>query len=453
MKRILTHIFAICIMIMAISCGEDRTWQYEEKTQHNHWIHELMSEHYLWADTVARMELGWKDYFATPSDFLSKLTSKSGHGDSWSYVEVDTLTEDSHERGYFNHYNSYGMDFTMMTDPTGQTTRSMLRVVTVYRDSPADRAGLLRGDFICLLDGNKITTQNVSKLKTGVARTLEVCHIAVNEEDGSFYWADTVEVAMHASEYVEDVAFPVSSVINAEGTLVGYLMCTRLVSYPIENAQLSNTNSYEDDLDDIMRQMKSVGVDELVLDLRLCNYGTLDMTQRLASYVVSPEALNGTFAKTFWNENLTSNNQVIPYDTSVGNLGLKRIYILTGDYTQGASEWLIHALQHSMGEENVILIGDHTKGQNVMTQEVGDNYYVHLFPVVAYVADGAGDYDYGSISPTIEEDEFSYLALGDYGTADEILLYRAIQNILGISQNDSEEEEESDKTAEEEDME
>ena len=78
MKRILTHIFAICIMIMAISCGEDRTWQYEEKTQHNHWIHELMSEHYLWADTVARMELGWKDYFATPSDFLSKLTSKSG---------------------------------------------------------------------------------------------------------------------------------------------------------------------------------------------------------------------------------------------------------------------------------------------------------------------------------------------------------------------------------------
>ena len=438
---------------MAISCGEDRTWQYEEKTQHNHWIHELMSEHYLWADTVARMELGWKDYFATPSDFLSKLTSKSGHGDSWSYVEVDTLTEDSHERGYFNHYNSYGMDFTMMTDPTGQTTRSMLRVVTVYRDSPADRAGLLRGDFICLLDGNKITTQNVSKLKTGVARTLEVCHIAVNEEDGSFYWADTVEVAMHASEYVEDVAFPVSSVINAEGTLVGYVMCTRLVSYPIENAQLANTNSYEEDLDDIMRQMKSVGVDELVLDLRLCNYGTLDMTQRLASYVVSPEALNGTFAKTFWNENLTSNNQVIPYDTSVGNLGLKRIYILTGDYTQGASEWLIHALQHSMGEENVILIGDHTKGQNVMTQEVGDKYYVHLFPVVAYVADGAGDYDYGSISPTIEEDEFSYLALGDYGTADEILLYRAIQNILGISQNDSEEEEESDKTAEEEDME
>lgn len=438
---------------MATSCGEDRTWQYEEKTQHNHWIHELMSEHYLWADTVARMELGWKDYFATPSDFLSKLTSKSGHGDSWSYVEVDTLTEDSHERGYFNHYNSYGMDFTMMTDPTGQTTRSMLRVVTVYRDSPADRAGLLRGDFICLLDGNKITTQNVSKLKTGVARTLEVCHIAVNEEDGSFYWADTVEVAMHASEYVEDVAFPVSSVINAEGTLVGYVMCTRLVSYPIENAQLANTNSYEEDLDDIMRQMKSVGVDELVLDLRLCNYGTLDMTQRLASYVVSPEALNGTFAKTFWNENLTSNNQVIPYDTSVGNLGLKRIYILTGDYTQGASEWLIHALQHSMGEENVILIGDHTKGQNVMTQEVGDKYYVHLFPVVAYVADGAGDYDYGSISPTIEEDEFSYLALGDYGTADEILLYRAIQNILGISQNDSEEEEESDKTAEEEDME
>ena len=105
MKKILTHICVVCVIMMAISCGEDRTYQYEEKTQHNHWIHELMSDRYLWADTVARMELAWKDYFATPSDFLSKLKSKGGHSDSWSYVEVDTIVSDSHERGYFNHIN------------------------------------------------------------------------------------------------------------------------------------------------------------------------------------------------------------------------------------------------------------------------------------------------------------------------------------------------------------
>lgn len=433
---------------MLISCGEDRTWQYEEKTQHNHWIHELMSDQYLWADTVARMEPSWKDFFATPSDFLSKLTSKSGHSDSWSYVEVDTLVSDSHERGYFNHINSYGLDFTMMTDPTGQTTKSMLRVLTVYPKSPADRAGLLRGDFICSVDGNKISSNNISKMQKGVARRLEICHMAMNEEDGSFYWKDTVEVSMQASEYVEDVAFPTISIVNAENVRVGYLMCTRLLSYATER-NISYQTAYEDDLDNIMTQLKSASVDELVLDLRLCNYGTLDMAQRLASYVVSPAALNSTFTKTFWNEQHSANNQTLPYNSSLGNLGLSRIYILTSSYTQGAAEWLIHALQYSMGEENVILIGTATKGQYVMTQEVGSQNHVHLFPVVAYVADGAGNYDYGSLSPTLEEDEFSYLTLGDYGSTDEILLYRALQHILGlISQNDSESAEESDKTTE-----
>lgn len=448
MKKFLTHILAICGILLAISCGEDRTYQYEEKTQHNHWIQELMSDQYLWADTVAKMELTWKDYFATPSDFLSKLMSKSGHSDSWSYAEVDTLVSDSHQRGYFNHYNSYGLDFTMMTDPTGQTTKSMLRVLTVYQNSPADRAGLLRGDFICSIDGNKISSNNISKMQKGVARQLEVCHIAVNEEDGSFYWRDTVDVSMQASEYVEDVAFPTVSRINAEDVRVGYLMCTRLLSYAIEQ-NTSNQTAYEDALDDIMKQLKSADVNELVLDLRLCNNGTIEMAQRLASYVVSPAALNSTFAKTFWNEQHTANNQTLPYNTNLGNLGLSRIYILTSNYTQGAAEWLIHALQHSMGEENVILIGTATKGQNVMTQEVGSQYYVHLFPAVAYVADGAGNYDYGSIPPTLIEDEFAYLTLGDYGSTDEMLLYRAIQHILGIiSQNDSESTEEPDKTAE-----
>jgi hypothetical protein len=50
MKTFLTHILIICGVFMAISCGEDRTYEYEEKTQHNKWMHDMMLEHYLWAD-------------------------------------------------------------------------------------------------------------------------------------------------------------------------------------------------------------------------------------------------------------------------------------------------------------------------------------------------------------------------------------------------------------------
>lgn len=436
---------------MTISCGDDRTWQYEEKTQHNHWLFAEMKDKYLWGDSLTEFQPAWKDFFNQPSEFLSKLAAKSKQGDSWSYVEVDTLNEDRHKRGNFNHVNSYGMDFVLMNDPTGQTTKQVLRVLTVYPNSPAERAGLLRNDFICSYNSQKIASNNLSKLQSGPARTLEVRHIAYEEVDGRIDWLDTVTVQLPASEYVEDKAFPISTICLAEGKRVGYVMCTRLVEYPIETGSPRGASPvYRDDLDRIMNGLRQSNIDELVLDLRLCNFGTIEMAQRLASYVVSPECLGTTFAKTIWNERYVANNQAIPYDTSVGNLGLDRIYILTSSYTQGAAEWLIHSLQHSMGEERVIIVGGATKGQNVMTEEVGDDFHVHLFPVVAYVADGTGDYKYGSLSPSIEVLETDYVTLADYGDPDEVLLNTAIQHILGIiSQNDSETEEESDNSAEE----
>ena len=449
MKTFLTHILLFCGILMAISCGEDRTYEYEEKTQHNKWIHDMMLEHYLWADSIANYEPSWKSYFSKPSEFLSQLTKQSKQNDNWSYTEIDTLGEDPHQRGFFNHVESYGIDFKLMTDPTGQTTKQVLRVLTVYPNSPAERVGLVRNDFICLYNGNKFTSNNLSKLQRGVARQLEVCHIAENPEDFSLYWKDTVMVSLPASEYVEDEAFPVNQIIKADDLLVGYLLCTRLTEGPVEEHVDYHTR-YRQSLDAIMAKMKSAGVTEMVLDLRLCNYGTLDMAQRLASYVVSPDALGSTFVKTIWNDAHSSQNKTYPYDTSVSNLGLHRLYILTGTYTQGAAEWLIHALQHSMGEDNVILIGTSTKGQNVMTSEVGRDFYVRLNPVVAYVADGAGNYEYGSISPTIELDELSVLELYDYGDPDEVLLNTALRHALGlISQNDSDIDENSDKTTEE----
>ena len=77
------------------------------------------------------------------------------------------------------------------------------------------------------------------------------------------------------------------------------------------------------------------------------------------------------------------------------------------------------------------------------------DFFVRLFPAVAYVADGAGNYDYAPISPAIEVDEFSYVKLYDYGDPDETLLNTALRHILGlIGQDVSETEEDSDKKAE-----
>lgn len=435
MRSFFTYLIAFLGFFLSFSCGEDRTYEYEEKTRHNHWMQEVMLDKYLWADTLANFEPAWKNYFETPSQFLSTLVKKSGQKDAWSYVEMDTLNEDSHERGNFNHIDSYGFDFLMMTDPTGHTTKQVLRVLTVYPNSPAERAGLKRNDYICSYDSYKITKKNMTKLQKGEGRLLEVCHLAENESDATLYWDDTLMVSLGASGYVEDVAFPVVRVLEAGGMKIGYLMCTRLLEYPVEKG-LVDSGVYRDMLDAAMNQLKLAGVEEVVLDLRLCNDGTIEMAQRLASYVVDPQKYSAKFAKTFWNHSNRSNNMEYPYDQSVENLGLHRVHILTSAYTQGAAEWLIHALQHTMGTDNVVLIGKATAGQNVMTMQVAHEYHIRLFPAVAYVADGGGNYDYGSLMPTVEIDEFSFVNLGEYGSMDEILLFTAVDYILNNGQND-----------------
>lgn len=449
MNKILFYIPVFFVVFFLGSCGEDRTYQYEEKTQHNHWMYDVMLDEYLWADGLKDYEPDWKNFFAAPSAFLSTLTSKSGHNDPWSYVEIDTLTTDIHERGQFNHLDSYGMDFVLMTDPTGQTTKQVLRLLTVYPNSAAEMAGLRRNDFITSLDGDKISSSNMSKLKKGGAHSLEVTHMAVDEVENFFYWSDTATVALGASGYVEDKAFPIYNIMYVEGVKVGYVMCTRLVEHADEHGGgRGNDAEYREKLDDIMASMRSMGVNEMVLDLRLCNYGTLAMAQRLASYVVSPNCRNDAFVKTVRNEMHSSENVTLPYDLSVSNLGLNRVYVLTSAYTQGAAEWMIHALRCSMGEENVITVGLATKGQNVMTEDVGFNYHVRLCPVVAYVADGNGNYDYGSIVPTLNVNEQNYVNMGEYGTWDDILFYTAVADILGIGQDDSENDEDDDNMTE-----
>lgn len=434
MKHYLIYIISLFATFAITSCGEDRTYEYVEKTQHNHWAYELMQDKYLWNETLTEPE--WKSFFKTPQEFMNQLASKSGHQDKWSYATVDTLNADVHQRGFFNHVESYGFDFTIMTDPTNQTTKTFARVLTVYPGSPAAIAGLKRNDFIGYFDGYKVTNGNTARLVKGIARTYDVYHLAVNEEDGTFYWKEPLKYNIGASKYVEDIAFPVHDVVPEKGINVGYLQCTRLLNEPEEKGDgrtLQNTDKYKKNLDDIMHEIKTKGASEFVLDLRLCNYGNIDMACRLASYLVDPNYIDRVFAKTVWNEKNSANNKTYYYDNSLlsSNLNLSRIYILTSGYTQGAAEWLINALRTTMGEENVVVIGQKTAGQMVMTQEIGHEYYVHLFPAVAYIADSEGNAYEGAITPTVEVNEMNAPYLYEYSDRKEVLFDIALRMMMG----------------------
>ena len=424
-KKVLSVLIAVGSVWGLASCGEDRTYEYEEKTSEARWVETAVQEWYLWADSMP--EFGWKDYFAGSESFLKKLTSKIYPADKWSYSEVDSLTKDYHPRGIFDHLKSYGLDVSMITDPTGNTSRQFVRVKTVYPDSPAERCGLQRNDFITHINGQKVSSSNMADLKGGLARTLVRTTLNYSLEEQLFFWNEADTLALPASEYVEDKAFPLDSVYDFGGYKAGYLMCNRLVASAYEKG--STAGEYRVALDNAMARMKSESVDALILDLRLCNYGEMAMVRRLATYIVG--AQDAPLLHTLWKESKSEMNESITADEQIASnaLSLERVYVITSSYTQGAAEWLVQGLKGVLGEENVLTFGTKTAGQNVMLHPVesasGD---VTLQLAAAYVADCNGCYDYaGGHVPMAEIDEYSYADLYPYGDLREAVLAEVIR--------------------------
>ena len=395
---------------------------------------ELLQDYYLWPDEL-ETDLDWKGYFGNGDTFFKKVISKT---DPWSYCTIDSVVEDKFARGYFNHLNSYGMDFDVLTDPTGSTSRTFARVLYVASGSQADKAGLNRGDFISFIGQTRVSSSNVKNMVRGDTIQLTVNHLAYDAEEELLYWADTTEVVLGKSSYVEDYPFFVNEVFDYRSRRVAYLMVTRLIPGPYETD--SSSVRYRNDMDAIFADYKSAGVNELIVDLRYCNHGEMDMAQRLASYIAAYNHDGEVLANSIWREDLSANNTSYKYDLSLtgGNaLDLDRVVFITGPYTTGPAEWIIHGLQHTMGTDNVLTIGELTAGQNVLTTPIPTDFHMTLYPVVAYMSDAEGNYDYSAgIEPTFQNDESTYVYMYEYGSLDEILLLDALYVLFELGEEE-----------------
>ena len=413
---------------LVASCGEDRTYQYEELTSGNRQMVEILRKNYLWADEI-KTDFDWKGYFGSGDVFFKKLLSSQ---DRWSYCTIDTVKADMFERGYFNHYNSYGMDFDLIGDPTGATSRNYVRVLYVAQGSQAEKAGMKRGDFISYIGATRITNSNVRYIVNGDGISMTVNHLAYNAEEEQLYWADTTEVWMEKSAYVEDYPYFATKVFDFGISKIGYLMVTRLIAGPYEKDPASTL--YRDDLDRYFSNFKSADIDHLIVDLRYCNHGEMEMAQRLASYVAAQKHDGEVWTTTRWREDLSQNNTEQCYDLALTNghaLDVNKVVFITGKYTTGAAEWLIQGLRHTLGSTNVITVGEKTAGQNVMTTPVATDFNMTLYPAVAYVGDAEGNHDYTALqTPTVSVKEMEYVYLNEYGTTEEILLQYALSALL-----------------------
>ena len=424
----LQHTLWALFLILLTSCGEDRTGEFYALIEDRMWIEEVMRENYLWAEDMPVIEKE-DDYFQEPATFFKKMLSKNalnGKGDKYSYMEETpkesrTLTLD--------RTSTYGMEFILTSDPTGTTAHTFARVLYVLPDSPAQKAGIERGDWISAINDERITTDNYEKLTQGGNVSLTRTRITPLENGPGWQVSKDV-LNVGASVAMEINPFLVNKVLEADGQKIAYLVYNEFATGPNNEGTES---AYNEQMKQIFAQFKAQSPDAFILDLRYNNGGFLQCAQALGSLLAPATAMGQNFANLTFNAK--ADPQVIRYsfDTQYAdaNLNLNKIYILTGKYTASASEVIINGLIPYLGAENVVLIGTKTEGKNVaMTSFKNETHGLTLWPVIAYVsnANNEGDYSEG-FQPTYQLDENNVIRWYPLGNPEEYLLKNTLSLI------------------------
>lgn len=443
-KPLLFPLLGLLALTSLFSCGEDRWKEYYPLTGRDLWMDSLMREVYLWYEDIPASKS--LNYFQAPETFLKNILSKNDKG----FSTVDTLLT--------TPLPGYGFDYTLYKVATSDTTYQAL-VSYVAKDSPAEEAGLERGNWIMLVDGDSITRKTEEKLKNGDARTLHVGKYVIvpnggNDDDGTGGTenegdADTGtdeneenngtavireigDFALPAARPVTESVVHTTRFVQLEGTAdrIAYLAYNSFTAGSAENPEL-----YNNELLSFAQTCRQSGVNQLVLDLRYNSGGEMACVQLLASMLVPAEKLGSPLASLQYNDKQSARNRTLLLDSQLlpggTNLNLSTVYIITSQTTAGAAEMLINCLRPYM---KVVLIGGTTRGEYVATESFANRKHAWVLrPVVCEVFNAQGEADYRTgFRPDISVNETSYLPyylpLGD---PDEILFNTALGVIAG----------------------
>lgn len=325
---------------------------------------DIMSELYYWNQEIASDLMQWN--ITTTEDPIGTVDRIRYHEgdkyiDKWTMMTNDM---DSFTSSVGGVSTTFGWNLTVYL--ISETSNECIGVVNyVSAGSPAEKAGLKRGDVLWSINGKSITTDNYLDLYYASSLTASLAYI--DWENGSIGDSGK-EVELTAVTMYENPIL-CDTVYEFNGKKVGYLAYTSfdLISIP--------------ELIEIGRKFKSEGIKELVLDLRY-NGGGYVITESVLASMFAPKAnvdAGDIFEKEEYNDILTEVYReagisletpfMTEYDydeidlhvsTKDANIGLERIYGLISPNTASASEALLSGLMPYM---DVRLIGEASHGK------------------------------------------------------------------------------------------
>ncbi|MDR3251906.1 MAG: hypothetical protein LBT42_09635 [Tannerella sp.] len=432
MKRII-NILSVAVTISAfIGCGEKYDDDFNlingingDTIKVNKFVMDLVSDAYLWEDEIdwAKFEKSYTTY-GDPYKLFEDMRHEDDH---WSMLTDDI---DGLEGEFQGTSLSFGWRIVRGRFTNSQT--SFYIVLYAYPGTPADKAGIERGDIIVKIDGQDITEDNYLDLyySTSVSVTKGI----YNRETGSISVSGTT-VSLNAVEMYQN---PINkdTVIVKGANRIGYLCYTDFL------------DKSEADLIRVFSGFKSRGVTDVVLDLRY-NPGGYVRTSIVLSSILAP--LNtvrnrDVYQVQIWNRAYTEYYQskgddMKEYftDTLPVNMELSRVFILATENSASASEATIIALEPYM---DVVTVGGQTSGKfcggglispaNVYSDR---NYYKNIANWGMYImyfryTNKTGKYFFTGLDPDIKAEE-DYFDLKPFGDTSDPLLATAVARITG----------------------
>lgn len=417
----------------------------------NNFVWKGMNSWYYWQPDVSNLadtkDDNLENYytylngFSTPEDLFESLLYDPGNTDRYSYHLEDYV---AFYNGLEGNSKSFGfrLQGVYIND-----NDAIIYVRYVAPNSPADLAGIKRGDIIHGIDGTILNQSNYSTVTNNFSNE-SITLTFISENNGEL--TNLGDKTITTSE-VSDNPVHLKKVFNdIDGKKVGYLVYN----------QFGFTTHTE--LNDAFAFFIAEGINELVLDLRL-NGGGFVITATYLASMLNKNAGVDTFQESIHNSKHSDEddfynfqNTLNSYDSDGIKTGeeamnrlssLDRLYVLTSGSTASASESVINGLKPFMP---VMLIGSTTYGKNVGSITLYDsetsgfttsqasankNHNFAIQPIVFQFFNKLGESDFtNGFEPDIEIIEGHYWnQILPYGDENEVVLKAALDDIRGLT--------------------
>ena len=189
-KRILLLAIGLIIIVSCRDKNDDNGTNRDDLERYgltDQTIYKILDSCYLWNESLPAFS---KNEARKPDEFFKSLLNQA---DKWSFIRDD-----------YEKLNKEieGEPFTMGYSPQffNYKGKVMMVVEYVYHGSPAEKAGLRRGDIVSKIDGEEMTADNYSKLYAKQSATYTIG--IYNAETGLF--DDARQISLEAAEIEDD---------------------------------------------------------------------------------------------------------------------------------------------------------------------------------------------------------------------------------------------------------